>query len=233
MAFGLLWTEDMKLKTAISKIEKKGVLLVFPVNNQSEPNSLWKEFYPRKKMRWDWDDSGDTSVFDMWMLMKKLSDSGDVVYSKWYRGRATFFSKSLFTALIRLNLETFSNPGRLSRASQNILDTLEQDSPLSTKKLKAICELQGKDNARIYDRALKELFTQFLVVGYGEVDDGAFPSLAVAATKTIFEPLYTDALSMSYDQALNVVNEYMPEQSLFRKFFEKNRQQASLENEIE
>jgi hypothetical protein len=184
-------------------------------------------------MRWDWDESGDNSVFDMWSLMKKLSDCGDVVYSKWYRGRATFFSKTLFKALIRLSLDYFSNPGRLSSASRHLLDTLEQDSPLSTKQLKALCELQGKDNARIYDRAMKELFTHFLVVGYGEVDDGAFPSLAVAATKTMFEDLFNEAKDMSKEQAEEIIENHMPTGSLIRKYYEKYRQQASLENEVE
>jgi hypothetical protein len=223
----------MRLKSAVAKIEKNGVLLVFPINNKPQPHSLWSEFYPRKKMYWDWDESGDNRVFDMWSLMKRLSESGEVVYSKWYQGRATFFSKELFTALIRLSFNTFSNPSVLSRHAREILEVLEQDSPLSTKKLKLICELQGKDNARIYDKAVKELFTGFLIVGYGEVDDGAFPSLAVAATRTIFEELYLNAQSMPEAKAQAIVDRYMPESGLFRKYFEKYRQRTSKEKEVE
>lgn len=213
----------MRSKTAIAKIEKKGVLLVFPVNNNPEPRSLWSEFYPKKKMNWEWDESGDNRVFEMWSLMKRLSANGDVVYSKWYQGRATFFSKRLFTALIRLSLTSFEDAGSLSRPAREILDVLEQDSPLSTKKLKQICELQGKDNARIYDKAMKELFTRFLIVGYGEVDDGAFPSLAIAATRTIFEDLLLKSHALSEQEAMMILNEYMPESSLFRRHYEKYR----------
>ncbi len=223
----------MKIKSAVSKIEKNGVLLVFPINNKSQPHSLWSEFFPRKKMNWEWDESGDNRVFDMWSLMKRLSESGEVVYSKWYQGRATFFSKKLFTALIRLSFDGFLNSGLHSRPAREILEVLEQDSPLSTKKLKLICELQGKDNAKIYDKAVKELFTRFLVVGYGEVDDGAFPSLALAATKTIFEELYVNAESMSLKDAESIVDHYMPEAGLFRKYFEKYRQRTPKENEVE
>ncbi|MCC2678591.1 MAG: hypothetical protein K0R29_1167 [Pseudobdellovibrio sp.] len=223
----------MKLKSAVSKIEKNGVLLVFPINNKPQPHSLWSEFYPKKKMNWDWDESGDNRVFDMWSLMKRLSEGGEVVYSKWYQGRATFFSKKLFTALIRLSISQFSNPTGISRPAREILEVLEQDSPLSTKKLKQICELQGKDNARIYDRAMKELFSNFLIVGYGEVDDGAFPSLAIGATKTIFEELYLAAETMSEEQARSLLNEYMPEESLFRKYYEKYRQRTPKEKEVE
>jgi hypothetical protein len=184
-------------------------------------------------MNWDWDESGDNRVFDMWSLMKRLSEGGEVVYSKWYQGRATFFSKKLFTALIRLSISQFSNPTGISRPAREILEVLEQDSPLSTKKLKQICELQGKDNARIYDRAMKELFSNFLIVGYGEVDDGAFPSLAIGATKTIFEELYLAAETMSEEQARSLLNEYMPEESLFRKYYEKYRQRTPKEKEVE
>lgn len=216
----------MRLKDAISKIERNGVLLVFPINNKSQPNSLWKEFYPRKKMNWEWDNSGDNRVFDMWSLMKRLSEGGSVVYSKWYQSRATFFSKTLFKALIRMSQEHSLNSGLLSRPALQILEVLEQDSPLSTKKLKLICELQGKDNAKIYDKALKELFTHFLIVAYGEVDDGAFPSLALAATKTIFEDLYNSATEMSVVDAQVIIDKFMPMESQFRKYFEKYRQQA-------
>jgi len=223
----------MRIKSAISKIEKNGLLLVFPINNKAQPHSLWSEFYPKKKMIWEWDETGDNRVFDMWSLMKRLSESGEVVYSKWYQGRATFFSKKLFTALICLSKIPLSGPLPLSRPAQEILDVLEQDSPLSTKKLKQICELQGKDNARIYDRAMKELFTHFLVVGFGEVDDGAFPSLAVGATSTLFEDLYVDAGSMSEEQAEEILNQYMPDESAFRKYFEKYRRRTPKEKEVE
>ena len=102
----------MKQKTAVSKINARGALLVFPINNKKEPASLWSEFYPKSKMRWEWDSDGDDRVGDLWALMKKLSDSREVVYSKWYQGRATFFSRKLFTALLRKSLHQFDEPIR-------------------------------------------------------------------------------------------------------------------------
>ena len=73
----------MNQKSAVVKINKNGILLVFPVNNQKQPISLWSEFFPRSKMRWEWDELGDNRVGQLWSLMKKLSDCGEVVYSKW------------------------------------------------------------------------------------------------------------------------------------------------------
>ena len=210
----------MKQKSAVSKINARGALLVFPINNKKEPASLWSEFYPRSKMRWEWDSDGDDRVGDLWALMKKLSDSRDVVYSKWYQGRATFFSRKLFTSLLRKSLHQFDEP-HISPIAKNLLETLESDSPLSTKQLKQLTELRGKDNERFYNRGMKELFSKFLIVAFGEVDDGAFPSLAVGATKNLYEDLLNEARAMTDVQAEKIIDEYLPEGSLFRKFLDK------------
>lgn len=210
----------MSQKSAVSKINSRGALLVFPINNKKEPASLWSEFYPKSKMRWEWDSDGDDRVGKLWALMKKLSDSREVVYSKWYQGRATFFSRKLFTALLCKLLQNFDEP-YLSYTAKNLLDALESDSPLSTKQLKQITELRGKDNERFYNRGMKELFSKFLIVAFGEVDDGAFPSLAVGATKNLYEDLLNDACAMSVSAADKIINEYLPEGNLFRKQLEK------------
>lgn len=210
----------MKQQSAINKINARGALLVFPINNKKEPASLWSEFFPKSKMRWEWDSDGDDRVGDLWALMKKLSDSSEVVYSKWYQGRATFFSRKLFTALLKKSLHHFDEP-HLSPTAKNLLDTLESDSPLSTKQLKQLTELRGKDNERLYNRGMKELFSKFLIIAFGEVDDGAFPSLAVGATKHLYEDLLNEARDMADTHADKIITEYWPEGNLFRKFFDK------------
>lgn len=205
---------------AIQRINAQGALLVFPLNNQKEPKSIWSEFYPRTKMRWEWDSDGDDRVSKLWALMKHLSDCRKVVYSKWYRGRATFFSNELFTALLAKNREEFENP-QLSPVARQLLECLESDSPLSTKQLKALTELRGKENERAYTRGMKELFERFLIVAYGEVDDGAFPSLAVGATRHLFEDLYNASKEMSDLEATKIINQFLPPGHLFRKFLDK------------
>ncbi len=210
----------MKQKAAVDKINSRGVLLVFPVNNQKEPRSLWSEFYPRTAMRWEWNENGDNRVGEMWSLMKKLSDSTTVVYSKWYQGRATFFSRELFTALVCVNFPFFSDP-QISRNATNLLECLESDSPLSTKEIKKITDLRGKENEKFYNQGMKELFNKFLIVAFGEVDDGAFPSLAVGATRNLYEDLFNEAQKMKTSQAQNIIDRFMPEGNLFRKYFDK------------
>lgn len=214
-------SNEKKFQQALQFINQHGILLVFPVNNAKLPASLWSQFYPRSKMEWNWDNDEDNRVGNLWMLMKRLSDCREVVYSKWYQGRATFFSKKLFTALLCLKLESLQNKSTLSRTSLELLEILESDSPLSTKQLKKMAELQGKDNEKFYQRAMKELFKNFQIVAYGEVDDGAFPSLAIGSTKNLFEELWLDAQEMSRKEAEAAVNKFMPAGALFRKYLDK------------
>src|SRR4051812_11251728 len=97
----------MNVRTAVSKLNKKHMLLVFPANNSKEIPSLWSEFFPRTKMVWEWDENGDTRVSDLWHLREKLSKSGLLVYGKWFRGRATLMSLEVFPALLRSLNPTF------------------------------------------------------------------------------------------------------------------------------
>jgi hypothetical protein len=218
-------TKKSSRAKAIEAINQKGILLVFPIENRKDIPSLWSEFYPRAKMRWEWDESHDNRVSSLWHLREELSTSNEVIYTKWFRGRATFISKEVFGALLKL-----LNPGHqlqqsaqisLSQDARRVLATLEMDSPLSTKVLKRSTDLQGRFNEATYTRATKELWSRLLIVAYGEVDEGAFPSLAIGATRVLFEDLYRHARSMSEEQAFAVLRERTPAQSPFLQFFEK------------
>ena len=230
-----------ELKKAIHHINENGILLVFPVHNKKEPHSLWSCFHPRTPMRWEWDETGDNRVGHMWQLMKRLSDCKEVVYSKWYQGRATFFSQKVFTAMLSIQFHhlaklqkcdpksDFLNLGvQLTTTAQNILETLESDSPLSTRELKKLCDLQGKDNEANYSRSMKALFTRLLIVAFGEVEDGAFPSLAVGATRLIYEDLCSEARGLDSQKARAILEEVLLRNKKagrgrsFLKFFDKN-----------
>ncbi|HEX4924838.1 MAG TPA: hypothetical protein VFV50_12165 [Bdellovibrionales bacterium] len=208
----------MNLRSAVAKTNKRGMLLVFPINNKKEPPSLWYEFFPRTKMRWEWDDEGDSRVADLWHLRERLSCSRQVVYSKWFRGRATLISFELFTAMLALYR---SRSGRLGPYAQEILDLLMEDSPLSTKQLKKLSGLQGRSLEGLYTRSLKELWTRGLIVGFGEVDEGAFPSLAVGATQRIFEEHWDRSARLDQLEAAQIVSGYLPKGSAFRKYFDQ------------
>ncbi|OYZ19191.1 MAG: hypothetical protein B7Y39_12370 [Bdellovibrio sp. 28-41-41] len=218
-----------KISAAIKAVNTNGALLVFPVNNKPTPNSIWSEFYPRTKLKWEWDDNGDQKVFKMWQLMKELSTNKDVVYSKWLGGRATFFSRDLFVAMLALFKKTGGIAFKLSLQAKALLSELESDSPLSTRDLKKLTGLQGKDNESAYNRGMKELFGRLLIVGFGEVEDGAFPSLAVGATQHIYEDLWIEASDLNIELAQKRIDQLIPKGTEFRKFFD--RIMAGLQNQ--
>ncbi|MBS1983750.1 MAG: hypothetical protein JST16_06220 [Bdellovibrionales bacterium] len=211
----------LTLRAAVPKILRRGMLLVFPIANAREPASLWCEFFPRKKMRWEWDEGGDASVSDLWFLRGKLSNCGKVVYTKWFRGRATVIAPDLFSALIYL----FNFPARkfkpLGAEARHILESLEDNSPQSPRHLKALTDLRGKDSEAIYNRALKQLWDRALIVGFGEIDDGAFPSLALGSSRLLFEPLWQAAAAMTEQEAQAIIEKKLPPNSPFRQYLDR------------
>lgn len=205
---------------AIQAINKQGALLVYPLANRKEPLSLWSELYPRTKMRWVWDEDGDSRVSDLWILREELSRSRQVVYAKWFQGRATFFSKEVFVRLLAY-FQTQRLVNHLSSDSRNILDFLISDSPLSTKQIKAAAELEGRFMEPTYNRAMKPLWNHLLIVGFGEFDDSSFPSLGVGATQALFEDLWTEAQGMSGEEALKDLEKIWASTNPFLKFAKK------------
>jgi hypothetical protein len=217
------------IMTAVQAIERRGILLVFPMDNRKEPSSIWSEFYPKSEMRWEWDETGDNRVADLWHLRAQLSSSNKVVYTKWFRSRATFFSRQTFTVLLRL----LGTELGLSRQAREILKTLEMDSPLSTKQLKKATDLQGKLLESTYTRALKELWDRMLIVGYGEIDDGAFPSLAIGATKILFEDLWGESRKLLPEDAEALLKSCPGEETLWFKHYLKVKAGLSAKQDME
>ncbi len=209
----------MTLSSAIKKVNAKGMLLVFPHDNRQDPPSLWSEFFPRSKMRWEWDQEGDTRVSDLWHLREQLSSSGQVIYNKWFRNRATLISQELFAALLKLLNPGFPEVHDLSRGARDILDLLMEDSPLSTKELKRQSELQGRENESYYNRTLQELWRRQLLVVQGEVDEGAFPSIAIGATEVLFENIWQKASSLTESEAEKALRLHLEKDSAFLKFY--------------
>lgn len=209
----------MNQDKAITKINKAGILLVFPITNQKEPRSLWYEFFPRTQMRWEWDESGDQRVADLWHLRTELSSCRDVVYAKWFRGRATFFSHEVFAALLRGLCTVGGQQPPLSADALKLLEILDEDSPQSPRTLRELTGLQGKLYEATFNRALKELWNRLLIVGFGEFDDGAFPSLAIGSSKMLFEDQWEEAAKLTNAEAEKIIQAKLPPDSVFGKFY--------------
>jgi hypothetical protein len=213
-------TKSITQPKAIQAINKRGVLLVYPIDNRPEPSSIWSEFYT-DKMRWEWDSDGDDRVAKLWHIKTELSHSREVVYAKWYQGRATYFSKEAFTYFLAYFGTAKSNTHLLPKESTMILDLLESDSPQSTKQIKLATELRGKALERVYEKSMKALFEKLWVVGFGEVEDGAFPSLAIGASKALFEDLWEESKSISPEDAKEWLTQKLGADSLFLKYANK------------
>jgi hypothetical protein len=208
--------ETSTLEKSIAAVEAHGALLVYPIDNRREPPSLWYTLHPRTPMRWAWDDGADVRVVRLWQLREQLARGRRVVYTKWYRGRATFFSRALFAAMLA---RSRAAPYALSADARELLALLEEDSPLSTKQLRRAAGLTGKANERVYTRALRELWERLLIVGTGEVDDGAFPSLAIGATRWIFEDLWEGAQAGASEAQQELLARALSASTPFGKLF--------------
>jgi len=209
---------SLKQKKAIQAINRDGVILVFPIDTKKDPHSLWYELHPKTKMRWEWDDEGDSKLADLWHLRTQLSTTREVVYTKWFRNRATYFSRDLFTACLCLSLQDLQI---LPRESKEILEALKMDSPLSTKQIKEAASLQGRMLEALFNRSMKKLWDPFLIVAFGEFEDSSFPSLAIGTTETLFEDLWENALAMKPKEAQKILDAKMPEGSDWRKYWDK------------
>jgi hypothetical protein len=221
--------KKMNAADAIRAIDAAGALLVFPISNKPEPKSLWSHFFPRSPMEWEWDEDGDDRVSDLWHLRAALSTTRKVVYTKWFQGRATYFSREIFTALLRAMNPDTSVELRLSPLAKQLLEILDGESPLSTKELKRMAGLKGRDNEASFQRAMKELWSRLLIVAFGEVDDGAFPSLAVGSTRVLFEDLWRKAFAMEQADALRAVARTLDPRGPFARFFGRLRKGIVLE----
>ena len=206
--------EDALYKKARAAIEEHGVLLVYPMANSRDPASLWSVLYPRSPMRWAWDEGADPRVVGLWHLRERLARSREVVYGKWYKGRAVFFSRALFGAMLA---ELAPWGYALTLEEEEILRLLEDDSPQSSKRLREGAGLRGKASERTWTRATNALWELLLLVGTGEVEDGAFPSLEIGATRWMFEPLWEAAQGGSHEGQRAALERHLSPSSSFGK----------------
>jgi len=211
----------VKLERAVSVIERLGICLVYPIDNKPAPVSLWSALYPKSKMDWSWDADADPRVAQVWHLRERLAHSSQVAYAKWFRGRATFFSLPVFHALLGRIAEAGDPCAGLPHEAMEILERLRETSPRSTKELRAEVGLRGKPFESIFNHAMKALWTRLLVVGTGEIPDGAFPSHAVAATEMMFEDSWNARLHVP-DDARKALEEALARSPLFAKELAKS-----------
>jgi hypothetical protein len=209
----------LKLKKVI---EEHGILLVYPLQNRPFPRSIWSALYPRSKMRWDWDTTGDDRIVELWHLREELSREDGILYAKWYQGRATFFSARVAEGIIAAYQTKARTPSALSREARDIANLLSLDSPLSTKLIKKEVGLQGRALESIYSKAMKELWLGLTICGRGEVHDSSFPSLAVGLTSLLHSEIWDRAQSLDPHEGIARVEEAIEKDPKMLTFFRKH-----------
>lgn len=210
------------LDEAVEHIERHGILLVYPIDNRAEPKSLWSCLHPRSEMRWAWDETADPRVVELWHLRERLARTKRVVYGKWYRRRATFFSHEAFVGLLSsLDRIGALDPETLGDEARTILELLEEDSPQTTRRVRSAAGLTGKLLEGAFLRALDELWQRGLIVGLREEADGGFPSLAVGPTKNVFEDLWARARERD-NQPVEALMAALDAQKPLRRFYDQS-----------
>lgn len=207
------------IQRATALVDKAGIMVVYPIEGRPDVPSLWSALYPGSKMEWSWDSDADPRVAEVWHLRVALQETHDVAYAKWFRDRATFFSLPVFTALLGHVTRTLKDIHRgLPSAAEEILDLLRERSPLSTKEVRAATDLRGKANESRFTHAMKVLWSRLLIVGTGEVPDGAFPSLAFGATELLFE----DAWASRLDAPTDALDAALARTPAFRQYLDRS-----------
>ena len=206
--------KHFNLSAVTDAILHRGALLIFPVQNKKEPPSVWAEFFPKTEMKWEWDDSADNRVVQLWHIKTELPSTGKVIYTKWYQNKATALAPDVWSALAAILSPPGSEKEGLSREARTLLDVLESDSPLSSKVLKKTAGMSGAQSKH-YDRGMRELWARCLVVALGEVDDGAFPSLEIGASSVVQESLWRKSRSLSVTEAVQLLQKRLGKESYF------------------
>ncbi len=78
----------------------------------------------------------------------------------------------------------------LSGGAKIVMEVLENNSPISTKGLKRAADLQGRTHETEYNRAMKELFSRLLIVGFGEFEDESVSHHLRLGRRSCFSPIY-------------------------------------------
>lgn len=210
-----------RYQKALDAINEQHVLLVYPIKNAREPRSLWHSLHPRSAMRWDWSEDADPRVVDLWHLKDDLCVGRQVVYAKWFRGRATFFSRAIFAPILALlgttRAEALRRNGNASRIYEELLD----NSPQTPRRLRQAADLAGSHNRSDYEHGLRLLWEQLVIVGTGEVDEGQFPALAMGATRHVLEDLWEEADGIAPSDAEERCRSLLPAESPFSGFLDR------------
>ncbi|MEO5668509.1 MAG: hypothetical protein ABIR96_10655 [Bdellovibrionota bacterium] len=174
------------LKSALDQVERVGRVAIFPEKNKKKNSivSLWEIFYPRTKMKWEWDEAADNRVVKLWWLKNEIAQTQKVLYGRFFGNRPVLVSKKEALKIL-VTLE----PRRHSRLASEILSRLEDNSPQTKRMLGRALRDDGWEPTKSeFEKALLDLQRDFKIVNLGdsEREKGPMPSTEYATLALIF-----------------------------------------------
>ena len=103
-------------------------------------------------------ENGELPYLDLvggsWNGIVSLMESGDVCYSRFYKGRVTYLSRALYYAIKPYRRRT----ERLNAQCVRLLDFLEAAGEANAAQMQSVCMLEKKAQTNALDRLVEELF---------------------------------------------------------------------------
>jgi hypothetical protein len=149
---------------ALRFINDVGFCFAFASENSELP-SLWHAVCGSRSPAYPEHSHSDPAISFVWELKDELPAARSVFYGRLLRRRPTFVSLEYLPHFYVLSGRTGEKGeylqqamrGRLSQAGREIMDTLTEDWPQSTKILRRSSGLDGRNDRSEFDRAMIEL----------------------------------------------------------------------------
>ena len=159
---------------AVRFIDAVGFCLLFPVKNVLLP-SLYYAMTRRIPITWD------KYTVKLWEWKDELPRRRRALYTKYFRGRGTFFSRAMLANFLALRggsariagHETFYSAGKVSHDARTLWQTLAEHGPLATLELRHACKLDSKAGNTRFKKAILELQCLLVVTHFGAEQETA------------------------------------------------------------
>ena len=213
---------SLRLKTTeevVDFIHEKGLVSMLGGNELPGLISalLGKPWKPTGKGFTSWLEWWDIRVSgrDAGHLVMEIPRRKDIIGTRIFRNTKSFVSDRLWPILdpiVRHDQELADRHEILSQTEWKILDTLEDNGPTRTDRLRASLKLQGKQHTAKFHRALAQLENRGLIVGYEDPNPEKHLHAAIwhlwrqriGSTRKVVEALpYEKALSELLERTLD------------------------------
>lgn len=161
---------------AIGFVNERCFIFFWPISGVTFP-SLWAAVAGDRPVASEHDDPGHIT----WSWKDQLLGGGDWYYAKLLRKKATLISmeKAKYFYALTENYGSYEDDyltlyeqGRISQTERQIYRAILENGPLDTITLKLITHMQGVSSANQFDRAIRDLQTDMMILPVGVSNAG-------------------------------------------------------------